>query len=214
MLLSGLVFSMHTCSYCSGQKDLCCKWQPHLGMCLLQGERSTPKEMTVTNFKIVPAFTNQQWAPVPLLVLRHFQSDASPQCTWGKAKTHLLKNTGILHSATSRGLPTKLNNTTKTLKITQCKGVELEEKGTFVLADLLFQHASQIKEFFIYQGWFLHSSGNCFSRIYFSDTDCPELHCFIFQSAPKAASCLKNMAGLHCRSPCMVSDLKANAQLL
>lgn len=117
MLLTGLVLSIHTCSYCSGQKGLCCECQSHLRTCLLQGERSAPKEMTATHFKIVAAFTNQQWTPVPVLTHRHFHSDAPPQYI-GKAKTHLLKNAEIPHSATSREIPTKLTNTTETFKIT------------------------------------------------------------------------------------------------
>lgn len=66
---------------------------------------------------------------------------------FGKAKTHLLKNAEILHSAASGEIPTKLTNTTETFKITQCKGVKLEEKRTFGLTDLLFLHASQIRVF-------------------------------------------------------------------
>lgn len=45
-------------------------------------------------------------------------------------------------------------------------------------------------------------------------TDCPKLYLFIFQSGPKTPFCLKNMSGFHLRLPCMVSDLKGNAQLL
>lgn len=138
MLLTGLVLSMHTCSYCSGQE-----WQSHLGMCLLQGERSTPKEMTATHFEIVAAFTNQQWAPVPVLTLPTVMHH---HCVLWKAKTHLLKNAKISHSATSREIPTHLTNTTEMFKITQYKRAELEERRTFGLTDLLFLLVSRIKE--------------------------------------------------------------------
>lgn len=95
---------------------------------------------------------------------------------FGKAKTHLLKNAEILHSATSGEIPTKLTNTTETFKITQCKGVKLEGKRTFGLTDLLFLHASQIKErVFHLPRLISYIAVGTDAQEFISVTDCPEL---------------------------------------
>lgn len=70
------------------------------------------------------------------------------------------------------------------------------------------------KQFFIYQGWLLHSSRNHYSNIYFSAIGPLDLYCFSFKSAPQTPSYLENMPGFQCALLCMVPDLKANSQLL
>lgn len=199
------------------QKGLCCKWQSHLGKCLIQGERSAPKEMTATNFKIVAAFTNQQWVPVPVLTLRLSTVMHHHSVLW-KSQDSFAKKMPRSHSPPHPGKylpswPTPLTPSKLHSKREQ------NWRGKEPLAWQIFYfylHLKSKKEFFIYQRWFLHSSGNCFSRIYFSGLTVQNFTSS-FSNLPFnlfKPSCLKNMSGIHLRLPCMESDLKGNAQLL
>lgn len=55
----------------------------------------------------------------------------------------------------------------------------------------LHTHHNSEKQFFIYQGWFLHGSGNCCSSIYSSGTESPGLLWLLFQICPKNSFLLK-----------------------
>lgn len=132
-------------------------------------EMISPKEMTATNFKIVAAFTNQQWAPVPVLTLRFSTVMHHHSVLWKRQdsfakkmpRSHTLPHPGkYLPSWPTPLTPSKLHSK----RVQNWRGKE----PLVWLIFSFYSHLKSKKEFFIYQRWFLHSSGNCFSRIYFS----------------------------------------------
>lgn len=199
-------------------KSLRCEWQSCLE-CLLQAERSTPMEKTtVINFKInitdlVVAFTYQQ--PVLILTLRHFHSDRAAQCNLEKPRLICYKMLRSYSPLCPGKYPPSWPTPLKLLKLYSTQENNWRRKellGWQIFC--LHMHVNSKKQFFIYQGWFLHGSGNCHSSIYLILTYLLRLYGFFFKTAPKTPSHLKNMSVFQCILLCTLPDLKANTQLL